>query len=116
MPQHSAHPGSPDIALVMRTLGDRTRRGLFEQIVSRGEVTVGDLTRDSGISQPAVSQHLRALRGAGLVTERRAGRNAFYRIEPAGLDPLIDWLDHYGAFWRDRLDGLKTLLKEIDPK
>lgn len=109
-------PGSVPIDVVMRTLGDPTRRGLYEAIVNRGETTVVDLTRDSAISQPAVSQHLKALRQAGLVVERRAGRNAFYRSEPAGLAPLVDWLDHYAVFWRDRVDGLKTLLQEIDPK
>lgn len=116
MPQLQHTPNQPDLAMVMRTLGDTTRRGLYEQIVSRGEATVVELTRDAGISQPAVSQHLRALRSAGLVAERRAGRNAFYRSDPAGLAPLVDWLDHYGAFWRDRLNALRTLLKEIDPK
>lgn len=104
------------IEAVMRTLGDPTRRGLYETIVRRGEVTVVDLTREVAISQPAVSQHLKALRSAGLVAERRAGRNAFYRSEPAGLAPLVDWLDVYGAFWRDRLTALRTLLQEIDPK
>lgn len=104
------------IGLLMRTLGDATRRGLYEQIVSRGEATVGELTRNASISQPAVSQHLRALRCAGLVAERRAGRNTFYRSNPAGLAPLVDWLDHYAVFWRDRFDTLKDLLQEIDPK
>ncbi len=109
-------PRPVPIDIVMRTLGDQTRRNLFETIVRRGETTVVDLTRDAGISQPAVSQHLKSLRLAGLVVERRAGRNAFYRPEPEGLAPLIDWLDHYALFWRDRLGALKTLLQEIDPK
>lgn len=109
-------PGEIDVSAVMRAFGDPTRRSLFEQIVDRGEATVAELTRSAGVSQPAVSQHLRALRAAGLVTERRAGRNAYYRPEPGGLEPLVDWLDHYGVFWRDRMTALKTLLKEIDPK
>jgi DNA-binding transcriptional ArsR family regulator len=110
-------PDTPlPVSLVMRTLGDPTRRGLYEEIVRRGETTVVALTRDAGISQPAVSQHLKSLREAGLVVERRAGRNAFYRPEPAGLAPLVDWLDHYSAFWRDRMTALRGLLQEIDPK
>jgi DNA-binding transcriptional ArsR family regulator len=114
---HASQQIDPDaINLVMRTLGDATRRGLYEQIVSRGEATVVELTRDAGISQPAVSQHLRALRGAGLVAERRAGRNTYYRSSPAGIAPLVDWLDHYAVFWRDRFTALKDLLQEIDPK
>lgn len=105
-----------DISAVMRLLGDPTRRQLFEQIVDRKEVTVVDLTRASQVSQPAVSQHLKALKAGRLVVERREGRNSFYRAEAQGLDPLVDWLDHYGAFWRDRVTSLKSLLSEIDPE
>jgi len=110
----SSNPTS--FAGVIQTLGDPTRRQIYEDIVRRGETSVGELTRGSGVSQPAVSQHLKVLRAAGLVTERRQGRNAFYRSEPKGLEPLVDWLDHYAVFWRDRLSVLKTLLQEIDPK
>lgn len=106
----------PDLGAVMRTLGDPTRRGIYEEIVRRGEATVGELTRKAAVSQPAVSQHLKALREARLVAERRVGRNAYYRAEPKGLEPLVDWLDHYARFWRDRFTALKALLKEIDPK
>src|SRR5690242_12506517 len=103
-----------DIAVVMRTLGDPTRRTVFEQIVAAGEATVGALTREAGVSQPAVSQHLRALREAGLVAERRDGRNVHYRAEPRGLAPLVDWLAIYGLFWRERFANLEKLLQEID--
>ena len=103
-----------DIAVVMRTLGDPTRRTVFEQIVAAGEATVSALTREAGVSQPAVSQHLRALREAGLVTERRDGRNVHYRAEPRGLAPLVDWLAIYGLFWRERFANLEKLLQEID--
>lgn len=106
---------SPDVSAVMRLLGDPTRRQLFEQIVDRREVSVVELTRTTPVSQPAVSQHLKALKAAKLVAERRDGRNTLYRADPDGLAPLVDWLDHYGAFWRDRLGALKSLLSEIDP-
>ena len=112
------HPtaGNDRVATLMRTLGDPTRKTLFERLAREGEATVVSLTGSAGVSQPAVSQHLKALRAAGLVSERREGRNTFYRVEPEGMAPLIDWLDHYGAFWRDKLTDLKTLLQEIDPK
>jgi DNA-binding transcriptional ArsR family regulator len=103
-----------EIALLMRTLADPTRRAVFEQIVAAGEATVGALTREVGVSQPAVSQHLRALREAGLVAERRAGRHVHYRAQPQGLAPLLDWLGVYGAFWREHFANLKNLLQEID--
>jgi DNA-binding transcriptional ArsR family regulator len=104
-----------DVGNVMRALGDPTRRSLYEQIVASGESSVIDLTRSSTVSQPAVSQHLRALREVRLVAERREGRNTYYRADPEGLAPLVDWIGHYGQFWRERVDTLKTLLSEIDP-
>lgn len=107
---------STDLATLMRTLADPTRRAVYERIVDRGEATVIELTRAGTVSQPAVSQHLKALRTAGLVSERRDGRNVRYRAEPRGLDPLVDWLGIYGLFWRERFSNLKTLLQEIDPK
>jgi len=103
-----------DPAPVMRALADPTRRGIFERIVAAGEITVAELARHGAVSQPAVSQHLRALRDAGLVAERREGRHSHYRAEARGLAPLVDWLGVYGRFWRERLAGLEELLQEID--
>ena len=67
----------------------------------------------SGISQPAVSKHLGVLKLAGLVRDRRDGRQTHYSAEPQGLAPLIDWMSLYGAFWRDRFDRLETLLNRM---
>ena len=100
---------------VMRTLADPTRRAVFERVVGSDEITVAELTRGSGVTQGAISQHLKSLRLAGLVAERPEGRNVFYRAQPEGLSPLVDWMSHYGVFWRDRFANLRTLLKEIDP-
>jgi len=103
------------INAVMRALADPTRRAVFERVVGADEITVVELTRGSGVTQGAISQHLKSLKQAGLVAERPAGRHVFYRAEPKGLSPLIDWMSHYGVFWRDRFSNLRTLLKEIDP-
>lgn len=103
------------INAVMRTLADPTRRAVFERIVSSDEITVIELTRGSGVTQGAISQHLKSLKQAGLVAERAQGRNVFYRAEPEGLAPLVDWMSHYAVFWRERFTDLRTLLKEIDP-
>ena len=100
---------------VMRTLADPTRRAVFERVVRSDEITVVELTRGSGVTQGAISQHLKSLKQAGLVAERPEGRNVFYRAEPKGLAPLVDWMSHYGVFWRERFASLATLLKEIDP-
>jgi DNA-binding transcriptional ArsR family regulator len=103
------------INAVMRTLADPTRRAVFERIVMSDEISVVELTRGSGVTQGAISQHLKALKLAGLVAERPEGRNVYYRAQPEGLAPLVDWMSHYGVFWRDRFANLRTLLKEIDP-
>ena len=100
-------------AAVFRALADPTRRAVFERL-TRGEAAVKALTAHFDVSQPAISQHLAALKRAGLVSERREGRLAYYRVEPTGLRPLVDWIEHYQAFWADRLARLKTLLEEMD--
>ena len=106
---------SATINTVMRTLADPTRRAVFERVVSSDEITVVELTRGSGVTQGAISQHLKSLKQAGLVAERAQGRNVYYRAEPEGLAPLVDWMGHYGVFWRERFANLRNLMKEIDP-
>lgn len=103
------------INTVMRALADPTRRGLYERITGADEISVVELTRGSGVTQGAVSQHLKALKQAGLVVERPEGRNTYYRVHPEGLQPLFDWMSHYGIFWRERFSNLRTILKDIDP-
>src|SRR5271156_3054545 len=100
---------------VMQALAAPTRRAVFERIVRSGEITVVELTRGSGVTQGAISQHLKALKQAGLVAERPEGRRVYYRAQPDGLEPLVDWIGDYGVFWRERFANLRTLLKEIDP-
>ena len=99
---------------VFRALADPTRRAVFERLAG-GELSVSQLTAGSGISQPAVSQHLAALRSAGLVNERRDGRFAYYRLAPEGLAPLADWVDRYRTFWPARIERLKDVLKDMEP-
>jgi DNA-binding transcriptional ArsR family regulator len=103
------------LTAVMRALADPTRRAVFERIARGQETSVADLTRGSGVTQGAISQHLKLLRQAGLVAERAEGRKVFYRAAPEGLEPLAAWMDHYGVFWRERFENLRSLLKEIDP-
>jgi DNA-binding transcriptional ArsR family regulator len=98
---------------LFRALADPSRRKILQSLME-GEAAVKDLTARFDISQPAVSQHLATLRHAGLVADRRDGRLVYYRIDPEGLRPLIDWLTHYEAFWPERIDRLHALLKEMD--
>lgn len=104
-----------EIDLVMKALADPTRRAMFQRLASSDEVSVAELTVGSGVTQGAVSQHLKSLKRAGLVSERPQGRHVYYRARPEGLAPLVDWVDHYAVFWRDRFADLRALLKEIDP-
>ena len=103
---------APDI--LFKTLADPTRRAIFERLCRAGEQTVWMLTDEARVSQPAVSKHLSVLKLAGLVRERREGRQTHYSARPQGLKPLIDWMGLYGAFWRDRFDRLEDLLKRMD--
>jgi DNA-binding transcriptional ArsR family regulator len=103
------------IDAVLRTLADPTRRAVFERIVKSDEITVVELTQGSGVTQGAVSQHLKSLKQAGLVADRPEGRKVYYRAQPKGLAPLVDWIALYGVFWRERFANLRTLLREIDP-
>ena len=99
---------------LFKTLADPTRRAIFERLCRDGELTVRALTDRAGVSQPAVSKHLRVLKLARLVRGRREGRETHYRARPEGLAPLIDWMSLYAAFWPDRFDRLETLLKRMD--
>jgi DNA-binding transcriptional ArsR family regulator len=97
---------------IFQTLADPSRRAIFESL-SRGEVAVKALTARFDISQPAVSQHLAALKEAGLVNARREGRCVYYRVRPRGMKPLIDWIAHYRAFWAEHIDRLQQLLEKM---
>jgi DNA-binding transcriptional ArsR family regulator len=106
-------PNSNAVPAVFRALADPTRRAVFERLC-RHEMSVSQLTEDFPVSQPAISQHLAALKGAGLVSERRDGRFAFYRAEPRGLSPLADWVDRHRELWPERIEKLRRLLKEME--
>ena len=100
--------------LLFRTLADPTRREIFEQLCREGEQTVGALTAHAGISQPAVSKHLRVLKVAGLVRNRQEGRQTHYSAQLGALSPLIDWTRQMAGFWESRFNRLEDLLKRMD--
>jgi DNA-binding transcriptional ArsR family regulator len=105
----------PDVSSIFRSLGDPTRRALFERVCSGRELHGSELREGTEISQPAISQHLKILREAGLISERKQGRRVCYSARPASLTPLIDWVQLYSTFWQERFGNLRGLLKEIDP-
>jgi DNA-binding transcriptional ArsR family regulator len=105
-------PDMHEAAELFRALADPTRLAVFE-CVARREMTVSELTSRFDVSQSAISQHLAALRGSGLVSQRKEGKYVYYRAKPAGMKPLIHWLSHYQAFWKERMPRLRNLLKEM---
>jgi DNA-binding transcriptional ArsR family regulator len=100
--------------LLFRALADPTRRAIFERLCRDGEQTVGTLTAQSGVSQPAVSKHLAVLKQAGLVRDRPEGRRTHYSAQLGALSPLIDWTSRMAGFWQSRFDRLEDLLKRMD--
>src|SRR5215467_4079844 len=103
---------TPD--LLFKSLADPTRRAIFEQLCRDGEQTVRALTGHAGISQPAVSKHLGVLKQAGLVRDRRDGRETHYGAQLGALAPLIDWTSKMAGFWQSRFDQLENLLRRMD--
>jgi DNA-binding transcriptional ArsR family regulator len=100
--------------VLFRTLADPTRRGIFERLCREGEQTVGALTAQAGVSQPAVSKHLAILKQAGLVRDRHEGRQTHYSAQLGALAALIDWASDMTGFWQNRFDDLEDLLKRMD--
>lgn len=100
--------------LLFKTLADPTRRALFERLCREGEQTVGALTAQAGISQPAVSKHLGVLKRAGLVRDRHEGRQTHYSAQVGGLAPFLDWTQQMAGFWEKRFDALENLLERMD--
>ncbi len=94
---------SMEAAAVLDALGDPTRRQVLE-LLRTGPRAVGEIAADLPVSRPAVSQHLRVLKGAGLVTERREGTRHLYRIDPEGLAALRTYLETY---WDDALTAFR---------
>ena len=89
-------------------LGDRTRRAIV-LCLAEGPRAVGELAADLPVSRPAVSQHLKVLKDAGLVAERAVGTRRIYRLNEAGVAALRDQLD---TFWNRALSGYQDLVKQ----
>jgi DNA-binding transcriptional ArsR family regulator len=94
-------------------LADPTRRHIVEMLAS-GETSFGELADKFEMSRPAVSQHLKVLRDAGIVTSRADAQRRIYSLTDDGLDELEAWLGKVREFWSQRLDTLERLLKEED--
>ena len=101
----------PNAAAAFVALSDPTRRQLFERLARR-PMPVGTLARGLAVTRPAVSQHLKVLKDAGLVTDRTEGTRRVYRIDPRGLELMRAYLDR---FWDRALDAMKAAAEREEP-
>ena len=97
---------------VFNAIAEANRREILDTLIA-GEKTVGAIVHDLSMSQPQVSKHLRVLSEVGLVRCRAEGRCRLYRLEPARLRPLHEWLGKYEQAWNERLDRIDDYLKEL---
>jgi DNA-binding transcriptional ArsR family regulator len=97
---------------VFNAIAEADRREILDALMT-GEKAVGAIVNDLSMSQPQVSKHLRVLSEVGLVRCRADGRRRLYRLEPARLRPLHDWLAKYEQAWNDRLDRMDDYLQEL---
>jgi DNA-binding transcriptional ArsR family regulator len=94
----------------LTALGDPTRRAIFERLADRPRA-VGELARELPVSRPAVSQHLKVLKDAGLVIDRRAGARRIYQLDPDGVGALRAYLDE---FWQQALTAFQAAVEHGD--
>ena len=97
---------------VFNAVADVHRREILDALIT-GEKPVGAIVNDLSMSQPQVSKHLRVLSEVGLVSCRAEGRRRLYRLEPARLRPMHEWLTRYEQAWNDRLDRMDDYLHEL---
>src|SRR5438046_3601965 len=105
---HSA--ATPGREITFQALADPTRRAVLD-LLRRGSQPAGQIARAFPVSRPAISKHLRLLRRAHLVQERREGRHRVYTLNPGPLKAVDSWLEQYRVFWRANLASLKTFVE-----
>jgi DNA-binding transcriptional ArsR family regulator len=96
--------------MVFGALADPTRRAVLD-LLRQGSLPAGRIAEAFPVSRPAISKHLRLLRRAHLVQERREGRHRYYQLNPAPLKTVDDWLSHYRKFWQMSLSSLKDFVE-----
>ncbi|UYN89341.1 MAG: winged helix-turn-helix transcriptional regulator [Anaerolineales bacterium] len=109
-------PSSTDGA-AFQAISDGTRRRILDALLATGPLRAGELAqRFPRISRPAVSKHLRVLRSSRLVLAERRGRELWYRVDPAPLAGVEQWVQKYAAFWEERLQALKDAAEAQSPR
>ena len=95
----------------LQALSDPTRQRIVEMLAS-GALSSGEIAGRFSLSPPAISQHLKALKAAKLVTVRAERQKRIYALDPQGVGEISDWVDRIKAFWNPRLDALEAALKK----
>ena len=106
--RHRSVTYSPEA--VFGALADPTRRAVLD-LLRRGSQPAGQIAEAFPVSRPAISKHLRVLRRAHLVSERRNGRHRFYHLNPEPLKTVDSWLEQYRSFWQTNLQSLKKFVE-----
>lgn len=97
--------------LTFRALADPTRRDILQLLASR-DMTIAEVSDQFDITRPAVKKHLTILREGNLIQVQAKGRERINSLNPAGMAPVLDWLEYFDTFWDDRLGALKTLIEK----
>jgi DNA-binding transcriptional ArsR family regulator len=108
--RHARPQGGPAPDAAFSALADPTRRAVLD-LLRGGTRAAGDIARAFTVSRPAISKHLRILRRAHLVEERREGRHRMYHLNPEPLKAVDSWLNHYRQFWTASLNNLKAFVE-----
>jgi DNA-binding transcriptional ArsR family regulator len=106
--RHRSVTYSPET--IFSALADPTRRAVLD-LLRQGSQPAGEIARAFPVSRPAISKHLRLLRRAHLVEERREGRQRLYQLNPEPLKAVDSWLNHYRIFWQTNLTHLKAFVE-----
>lgn len=97
-------------------LGDPVRLQLVERLLTQGELSAGDLSRETTISAPAISRHLKILRNSGLIQQRIDKQHRYYTVKPQAMEAIHAWTMNYHEFWQSSLDRLGQALENYEDK
>jgi len=97
---------------IFQALGDKNRRGIIELLAKKGQLSSSDISNNFQISAPAISQHLKVLREARLVSMEKKAQQRIYKINPDAVDEIQKWLKKLTEVWEVRFSALDEILKE----
>lgn len=103
-----------NLSSTFSALGDKTRFAVVEQLLTSGELSVSELKKDSKISPPAFSRHLKILREAGIITQRIDKQRRIYAVEPKSVQAIHRWVMDHHEFWQTSVDRLEDALNKFD--